>query len=86
LQQQTPNLSGELQLNADVAGTLNPTEFLLTNVQADASARAVRFEGQQYGDLQAHARTSGQNATLDATSNFAGSNLRVHAVTQLVRG
>ncbi|HXA50218.1 MAG TPA: hypothetical protein VNV86_07945, partial [Candidatus Acidoferrum sp.] len=94
LQQQTPNTSGELQLTADVAGTLSQiasgaatqTEFLLTNVQADATVRAVRFEGQQYGDLQAHARTSGQDATLDVTSNFAGSNSRVHAVTQLVRG
>jgi translocation and assembly module TamB len=86
LRQETPNTSGQVQLTTDVAGTLSQTEFLLTNIQADATARAVRVEGQQYGDLQAHARTSGQNATLDATSNFAGSNLRVHAVTQLVHG
>jgi translocation and assembly module TamB len=86
LRQETPNTLGQVQLNADVAGTLSQAEFLLSNIQADATARAVRFEGQQYGDLQAHARTSGQSATLDATSNFAGSNLRVHAVTRLVHG
>ena len=87
LSKQAPDTSGQLQLTADVSGDLgSQSKFLVSNVQADASARGLRFEGQAYGDFQLKARTSGQTATLDATSDFAGSNLRVHGTTQLVDG
>ena len=88
-----PNVAGQLQLSADVSGTLGPapgtpsqTEFLLNRVQADASVRQISFRGQSYGDLQANIRTAGQTATLNLTSDFAGANLRVNGTTQLVSG
>jgi translocation and assembly module TamB len=55
-------------------------------VNGDVSARGVRFEGQDYGDLTANARTSGSSVTYQLTSDFAGSNLRVNGNTQLARG
>ncbi len=88
-----PDTSGQLQLTAAVAGSLGPvpgdpaqTEFLVGSVQADASVRALRYQGQPYGDFQTTVQTAGQTATTNLTSNFAGSNVRVHAATQLVRG
>ncbi len=94
VQKQRPNTAGLLQLNADVAGSLSEvksgskqqTEFLITSVNGDASARALRFEGQDYGDLTATARTSGSAVTYQLTSDFAGSNIRVNGNTQLARG
>ena len=93
VQKQRPNTAGLLQLNADVNASLShrkkggkeQTEFLLTNVTADASANGLRFEGQNYGDLNATARTSGQTVTYNVTSDFAGSNIHVNGNTQLVR-
>jgi autotransporter translocation and assembly factor TamB len=94
LQQERPNTTGMLQVNADVSGHLSEvkesgkerTEFLLTSVNGDASARALRFEGQDYGNFQASARTNGQNVSYNVTSDFAGSSLRVNGSTQLTRG
>ncbi|HTX36983.1 MAG TPA: translocation/assembly module TamB domain-containing protein [Bryobacteraceae bacterium] len=88
-----PETSGQLQLTAAVAGSLGPvpgdpaqTEFLVSSVQADASVRTLRYQGQPYGDFQTTIQTSGQTATTNLTSNFAGSNVRVRAATQLVPG
>jgi len=82
---QAPDTSGQLQLSADITGELGAqSKFLITNVQADASGRAIRFEGEPYGDFTLHARTSGQTTTVDVTSDFAGSNLLVHGNTRLV--
>jgi hypothetical protein len=86
LQRQRPNTSGSLNLNADVTGTLNNADFLLTSVNGDASARNLRFEGQNYGDMNAKAWTTGQTVHYDLASNFAGSDLKVAGATELVRG
>src|SRR5437868_5571793 len=85
LQRQRPNTGGIVQLNADVSGRLSEvkrgaaqeTEFLLTQVTADASIRGLRSEGQNYGDATVNARTSGQTVNYNLTSNFAGSNTRI---------
>lgn len=79
------NSGGSAQLNADVNGSLTSTGFQLANVNGDVSARGVRYEGQQYGDLNATARTNGQTVNYNLTSDFAGSNVRVNGATQLVR-
>ena len=85
LSKQAANTSGQLQLKADVTGELGGrSEFLITNVHADASGSALRFEGEAYGDFTLQARTNGQTTTVDVTSDFAGSNLRVHGNTRLV--
>ena len=94
LQKQRPNTAGVVQLNAEVSGNLmqakeagkQETEFLLTALNADATARALHAEGQDYGDLNIMARTSGQTVRYNVTSNFAGSNIRLAGNTQLVRG
>jgi translocation and assembly module TamB len=94
VQKQRPNTAGLLQLNTDLTGNLSDvkrggqeqTEFLLTSVNGDVSARGLRYEGQDYGDLTANARTSGSGVTYQLTSNFAGSNIRVNGNTQLTRG
>lgn len=86
LQKQRPNTGGTLQIDANVTGNLAASEFLLAGVNADASARGLRFEGQNYGDFSATARTNGQTVNYNVTSNFAGSNIRVNGNTQLTRG
>ena len=84
LQKQRPNTGGTLQLNGDITGTIQEkTDFQLTGVTGDASAHGLRFEGENYGDVSANARTSGQTVTYNLTSNFAGSNIQVNGNTQL---
>lgn len=86
LQKQRPNTGGMLRIDADVTGSLAGSEFLLASVSADASARGLRFDGQNYGDFNATARTSGQTVNYNVTSNFAGSNIRVNGNTRLTPG
>jgi translocation and assembly module TamB len=94
IQKQRPDTAGLLQLNTDVTGNLSEvtsggkqqTEFLLSSVSGDASARGLRFESEAYGDLTATAHTSGSTVTYQISSDFAGSNIRVNGNTQLARG
>ncbi|MBV8818202.1 MAG: translocation/assembly module TamB domain-containing protein, partial [Acidobacteriaceae bacterium] len=94
LQKWQPNTAGQIQINADVTGNLSPVrtggaeqnEFLLSALNADASAQGLQFEGQRYGDMTASARTKGQTVTYNVVSDFAGSNIRVNGNTQLARG
>jgi translocation and assembly module TamB len=89
IQQQRPGLAGTVSVNADVGATLDSvkgqTEFLLTSVNGDASARALQMDGQNYGDFNATARTTGNVVHYQVASDFAGSNIRVNGDTQLVR-
>ncbi len=93
LQKQRPNTAGLFQINADVSGDLSEVkkagkeemEFLPTGVTGDASAKGLRFEGQNYGDFNATARTNAQTVNYNVTSDFAGSNIHVTGNTQLVR-
>jgi len=93
VQKQRANTAGLLELNADVTGNLSAvsggkqqTEFQLTSVNGDASARGLRFEGETYGELTATAHTSGPAVTYQLTSDFAGANIRVNGNTQLAGG
>jgi translocation and assembly module TamB len=93
VQRDRPNTAGTLSLDADVRGSLSQTkvqgkdqtEFLLTAVNADASARNLRFEGQNYGDAVLKATTSGSTVRYNLTSNFAGSEIRADGNTQLTK-
>jgi len=93
VQKQRANTAGQLQLNADVTGNLSEvqsgdqqqTGFLLTSVNGDASARGLRLENENYGDLTTTAHTSGSTVTYQLASDFAGSNVRVNGNTQLAR-
>ena len=83
LQKQRPNTAGVLNLNADVTGNLNNSDFLLTSVNADASAENLRFDNQSYGDVNARARTAGQTVNYDVTSDLAGSDVKITGNTAL---
>ncbi len=93
LQRERPT-AGIVQLNSDVAGTLsenrsgvsNTPRFLLTKITADGSVRGLHADGQDYGDLTANARTSGNTVTYNVTSNFAGSNVKLAGSTELAPG
>jgi translocation and assembly module TamB len=92
VQSQQPNSAGVLQLTADITGELrdgpkkDDSEFMLTNVTADASGRGLKYQGQPYGDFTTIARTNGQAVTYNVSSNFAGSQIRVDGNTQLATG
>jgi translocation and assembly module TamB len=89
VQQKLPNSGALVQFNADLAGSLSAvnqqSEFQLSRLSTDISAKSVKLDGQTYGDLTATARTNGSNVTYHVTSNLAGSNLEVMGNTQLIR-
>ena len=85
----TPQLTGTMQINADLNATVDQvnkeTQFLVSSVNADASARGLKYEGTNYGDFTAKAQTSGNVVNYDVTSDFAGSSIRATGNTRLVR-
>jgi translocation and assembly module TamB len=85
LQNLRPNSGGTLQTNADITGELGAS-FVPANVTVDASGRALRIDGQNYGDFTAAARTSGQTVTYNVSSDFAGSQIHVNGNTSLAAG
>jgi autotransporter translocation and assembly factor TamB len=86
LTQVRPGLAGTVTLTADVRGSLTPAEFVPTAIEADASARGLKFDGQAYGDATLKASTSGSTVRYDLVTNFAGSDTRVDGTTQLTKG
>ena len=95
LQAKQPGSAGQVALSAEIAGELSRTpvsgggarsEFLPSSVTAEISARGLRFQGQDYGNLTASARTRDRTVDYSVSSDFAGSALRVDGNTQLVRG
>lgn len=90
VQKERPRTAGKVQIDADLAANLsqngNQAEFRPSSVNADLTARGIQFEGQNYGDFTATARTSGQAVTYNINSDFAGSNLHVNGNTQLAPG
>jgi translocation and assembly module TamB len=85
LERERPGTGGTLSLNANVHANLANSEFLLTSVNADAAARGLRFEGQNYGDAVLKATTSGSTVAYNLTSDFAGSDIRVSGRTELTK-
>lgn len=89
LQQKAPGLAGLIQLTADAAGDLRAsgkqTEFSVANVNADLSARGLRVQNQDAGDLTATARTNNGQVNYNLASNFAGSNIKVNGNTSLAK-
>ena len=87
LQQRSPGAAGAIRLTADVQGDLkeanNQNSFELSNVNADFSARGLRVQNQDAGNLTATARTVNRNVNYKVTSNFAGSNVNVNGNTTL---
>jgi len=94
LQRERPNSGGVVALNMEVAANLkrvvgeavDQTEFQVTALNGQASARGLRFEGENYGDATVSASTAGQAVRYDLVSNFAGSEIKVTGNTELASG
>jgi translocation and assembly module TamB len=82
-----PGLAGLLTLNADAAASLRPapagTNFQVTNITANLSARGLQMQGMNLGDFTASANTNGSAVQYNVSSNFAGSTIRVNGQSLL---
>ena len=80
-------LNGTAQINANITGDLvkekGQAAFTLSNITADINARGIQYEGQNYGDFTATARTSGSVVDYRVNSDFAGSTIRASGQTRL---
>jgi len=87
IQAQRPRTSGQVQIDADLAGDVAPgTGFAPSRINGNISARGLQADGQNYGDLTASAVTNGQVVNYTVNSDFAGSNLRVSGNTRFAPG
>ena len=87
VQKSGPGIAGLIQLSADAAADLKTangqSEVIVTNLSADLSARSLKVQNQNAGDLTATARTANGTVNYDVTSNFAGSNIQIDGHTGL---
>ncbi len=87
LAKQNAGISGAVNLTANSALNIenkaNQTNVQVLNVTADLSARSLRVQNQDAGELNATARTSNGAVHYNLTSNFAGSTIDVHGNTRL---
>jgi translocation and assembly module TamB len=91
VQSRRPGVAGLLQVDATVAGDLvterannaDETEFKLKSVAGQFSAKNVKFENENYGDVDGKASTSADTVSYNLTSNFAASQLSATGHTQL---
>lgn len=93
VQKQRPQTSGEIQMQADLSGDIktrsiegpSQTEFRLSGVAGDISAKNIVVDGHNYGNLTGSAHTSGQTVSYTLSSDFAGSTTRANGNTELVK-
>ncbi len=87
LESQNAGIAGLVQLTADAAADVREvnkqSEVTVSNVSADLTARGLRVQNQNAGDLTATARTANGDVNYNVTSDFAGSNIRVNGRTAL---
>ncbi|MDQ2947931.1 MAG: translocation/assembly module TamB, partial [Acidobacteriota bacterium] len=84
-----PDLAGIVQLSGDVTAQLTEvkgkSEILVSSVNANATGRGMRMEGEALGDFTATAQTTGSTVNYRVDSNFAGSSIKVNGQTRLER-
>ena len=89
LEKQHPGISGAVQLQADagadVGQSSGPAQIALTNFRSDLEARGLHDRKQNYGDLTAHAETSGANLTFNLNSNLAGAAIKISGRSTLMK-
>ncbi len=89
LRRENAGIAGVVQLMADAAADVRrvnaQSEVTVSSISADVSARGLRVQNQDAGDLTATARTTNGNVNYNLTSNFAGSNIRVNGQTALAK-
>ncbi len=87
LLKQQPGLAGTASVNATLAATIanvkGQTDVRVNSVNGDASVRGLRVNGENYGDLTALARTSGNTVDYRVNSDLAGSTIHVKGATTL---
>ncbi|MBV9302610.1 MAG: translocation/assembly module TamB domain-containing protein, partial [Acidobacteriaceae bacterium] len=87
LQNQNAGIAGLVQLTADAAADMREvnkqSEVTVSNVSADLTARGLRVQNQNAGDLTATAGTANGSVNYNVTSDFAGSSIRVNGRTAL---
>ncbi|HZQ52532.1 MAG TPA: translocation/assembly module TamB domain-containing protein [Bryobacteraceae bacterium] len=87
LVERSPGVAGAIQLSADAAADVREvnkqSSVSISNVSADFSARGLRVQNQNAGDMTATARTVNGAVNYQLASNFAGSNINVNGRTAL---
>lgn len=87
LTEKSPGVAGLIRLAADLVGDLRQSggqsQFAVSNVNADFSAKGLRVQNQDAGDLAATARTQSGTVLYKVDSNFAGSQVRVNGNSAL---
>jgi len=90
VEKQHSGLSGSVQLAVDAAGDVlqssGSPEFALSNINGIFDARNLRDKTQSYGDLTAHANTSGSSVSFSLDSTLAGAYTKVTGHTTLANG
>jgi translocation and assembly module TamB len=71
---------------ADIANQFEKTKFRISDIEADASADALRIGGEDAGGLTASAHTVNGKVGYKIASNFAGSNVKIEGHTALTAG
>ena len=89
LAKQNAGVAGVIQLNAAAAADLHSqnaqSSVTVSDVTADFSARNLRVQGQDAGNLVASARTANNTVAYKVNSNFAGSSVDVSGRTSLAQ-
>ncbi len=87
VQQQRPGLSGLVKVNLDgtvaIDHAVSGPRVLPTNLTGTVSANSLRFNGRDYGDLQAVAKQTGSVIAVDLDSTLAQSIIHAKLQTQL---
>ncbi len=87
LQRENAGVAGLIRLTADAAADItrsqNESQIMVSNIDADLSARGLRVQNQDAGDLTASAHTAGGSVNYNLSSDFAGSNIGISGNTVL---
>jgi translocation and assembly module TamB len=90
VEKQHSGLGGSVQLTVDVAGDVlqssGSPEFALSSINGNIDARDLRDKTHNYGDLTAHADTSGSSVRFSLDSTLAGASTKVTGRTTLATG
>jgi translocation and assembly module TamB len=87
LLKQRQGLAGTAAVNGTVSANIvdvkGQIEVRVTSVNGDANIRGLRADNQNYGDLTATARTTGNTIDYRVNSDFAGSAIKISGGTTL---
>jgi translocation and assembly module TamB len=89
LQGENAGVAGLIQLTADTGVDLrkvnDQSQVSIANISADLSARGLRVQNQNAGNLTATARTMNGNVDYSVSSDFAGSSISIKGRTGLAK-